>query len=117
MTSILFGRLPKVKKANIPESIRRSFEQMGVGAVSQVVVISTITVDLGSSDESPQPYEIRRAHIPFAVNWLIEQRSIDERRQFRQEKVEAWILVLVALEALGVATDVAKTIGHWFHWG
>ena len=117
MTSILFGCLPKVKKANIPESIRRRFEQMGVGAVSQVVVISTITVDLDGSDESPRPYEIPRAHIPFAVDWLAEQRSIDERRQFRQEKVEAWILDLVALEALGTVADVAKITGRWFHWG
>ena len=114
---MLFGRLPEIKKANIPEAARLRFEQIGPGALSQVVVITTATVD-GPIDSPAHPYEIRREDIPLAVDWLTEQRSVEERRKAREEKVEAWILLLVAVEAADTIwkaiAAMAKTVGHWF---
>ncbi len=91
---------------------------MGVGAVSQVVVISTITVDFGGSDESLLS-RMRFAGHTFRLQSIGSPSNAASTSDdsFGRRKSRAWILVLVALEALGVITDVAKTIGRWFHWG
>ncbi len=100
-------RLAKIQKADIPEDIRRRFEQMGAEVVAQIIgrnlVIESSRYEWPSIDVSltGQKY-VEKKDQEYAILWLTEQRSRDERRKEITERVEFWILALVAVEAIPI---------------
>ena len=105
-------RLTKIKQANIPEALRLTFENMGVEVVSQIMA-RHLEIQ-GNRYKWPMTFELpgqtiveERLDREHAISWLTEQRSREERRREITERVEFWILILVAVEALPILLGAA----------
>jgi len=82
----------KVRKANIPEELRVTFEQFGETVIATFLAMGitakyTYTGPLGVLNETWQE----------ALAWLAERRDIQERREDRRETVEWAILIWVVM--------------------
>jgi hypothetical protein len=99
--------LTKIRKANIPEELRLQFDRMGVEVVSQIMA-RYLEIE-GNRYGFPfvaiveAPLIEERKDREHATEWLLEQRSISERRREISERIELMILVLVGMEAIPVA--------------
>lgn len=88
----------KVRKANIPEELRATFEQFGETVIATFLATGTTakytyTGPLGVLNESWQE----------ALAWLAERRDIQERREDRLETVGWAILIWVIM---GLIADI-----------
>ncbi len=95
----------RVQKANIPDNLRRSFEEYGEAVVAQFM---GHRLEAEPSQSTGLPYWVKD-YRPEALAWLREQHHIEDRRRTVTELMEAAILVLVGVEA----TDTLK---RWI-WG
>ena len=111
----LFKPLPAIEKADIPEELRRTYERMGVAVVGQLAAhrinhfdVNALVARAPDAQAAPNPAEVRSA-----TDWLREQRSIEEYQREKQDKVELWILLLVAIEAVSSLLDAGSKIFGW----
>lgn len=110
----------KVQKADIPPDVRAKFESMGTAVVSQVVArgqefvgaASLATFVLRPLPTVKNPVNEKEC----AIAWLVEQRTMDERRRDKMETIEIAILVFVAIEALPIAAAGIKWVVDCLHW-
>lgn len=104
--SMSWLRPTKLRKADIPLELRLQFEQMGVELVSLIMSrhleIQGNEYGLPGTMIMPMPLIKERKDRDHAMEWLKEQRSIDERRRDIADRVERWILILVGVEALPI---------------
>ena len=88
----------RVRRANIPADVRQACEMFGP-AVLSVAIAGHIT----SMSDGHDFYIFFRNNRAEILEWLREQREIQERRENRRETVE-WAIMIFA--ASGVLTDL-----------
>jgi hypothetical protein len=70
--------------------------------------VNALVARAPDAQAAPNPAEVRSA-----TDWLREQRSIEEYQREKQDKVELWILLLVAIEAVSSLLDAGSKIFQW----
>lgn len=100
-------RLTRVFRADIPEHLRVEFERLGEPVVAQVLG-RPLTHAAGQTIGVPM-WAASAIERELALAWLKERRCIDDRRREIGERVEIWILILVAIEAVPI-------LAAWVVW-
>jgi hypothetical protein len=95
----------KVRRANIPDTLRDQLEQAGETVVAMMLA-SGITAQY-----SGPLVGVLQTQWEGALAWLTERRDIQERREDRLEMVEWAILIFVVV---GVLADFAIVAHEWF---
>src|SRR5215471_1173502 len=89
-------RWRKIRRANIPQTLRDEFERLG-----EQILVGALVVPMDVAASAL--HDIRANHRVEAEAWLQEQRDAQERRHDRLEAVEVAILVAVVI---GVIVDI-----------
>jgi hypothetical protein len=93
----------KVRKANIPEQLRTSFERYGEDVLAHAVAIGAV-----SAGQGHELIELLQGKKQQIFDWLTERRDIHERREQRLETAEWAILIWVVV---GVIADITILMG------
>jgi len=97
----------KVRKANIPQADRDTFERFG-----ETVIGSLLTGGFNPIAEELRVIYGNKTKHEYARDWLTERGDSRELREQRLETVE-WALLGVV--ALGVIVDVLLLVRGWPH--
>jgi hypothetical protein len=97
--------LRKVRKADIPEADRDTFERFGEPVIGMLLAG-------GFSPPLPELAQIYadKAKQEHARDWLTERSDAHERREQRQETLEWAVLIFVVV---GVLVDILPLLHDW----
>ena len=92
----------KVRRANIPEELRATFEQFG-----EIVIATFLAMGITAKYTYTGPLGVLNESWQEALAWLAERRDIQERREDRRETAECAISIWVVM---GLIADIILVI-------